>query len=177
VAAALVVHPVPAETRYGGQVTAGNHAVHLDPVWRGKADYIIKARVPDENPPKEFEQLWARQIDDVHFEICCIPYFLYDVALGDIVRCFSDGSNLLQEVVRPSGRYVFRAIFTNKTEDVDDIVQQLQLMGVLMEWSSRGWMAMDVEDRVQAQILADYLAELEDHGRLKYETGRLQPEE
>jgi hypothetical protein len=32
------------------------------------------------------EQLWARQVGDRRFEICCIPFFVYDMALGDVVE-------------------------------------------------------------------------------------------
>jgi hypothetical protein len=36
------------------------------------------------------EQLWARQVGDRHFELCCIPYFVYDLALGDVVEIDAD---------------------------------------------------------------------------------------
>jgi hypothetical protein len=42
--------------------------------------------------------LWARQVGDRRFEICCIPFFLYDVALGDVVE--TDENYSLVRVVR-----------------------------------------------------------------------------
>ena len=62
---------------------------HLNPVWREKANFIIGAVVPSlKNNPKEkvWEQLWARKIDNDHYEICCIPMFAYGLALGDVVE-------------------------------------------------------------------------------------------
>ena len=41
-----------------------------------------------------------------HFEVCCIPFFLYDVSLGDVVATNPD--YVLDRVVRASGRYTFR---------------------------------------------------------------------
>ena len=47
------------------------------------------------------EQLWARRVDDEHHEICCIPFFVYDLALGDTVEV--DADHLVTRVVEPSG--------------------------------------------------------------------------
>src|SRR3954453_9406655 len=62
-------------------------AVHAAPVWRERADFVIGARLPEEG---RAEQLWARRIEGRHFEVCCIPFFLYDVALGDVVETDAD---------------------------------------------------------------------------------------
>lgn len=43
------------------------------------------AELPEKDRPRRFEQLFAKQIGDDRFEICCTPFFLFDVALGDIV--------------------------------------------------------------------------------------------
>jgi hypothetical protein len=77
-------------------------AVHSDPVWRERADFIIGAPVPEEG---RAEQLWARRLGEpLLFEICCIPFFLYDVALGDVIQ--TDASYELARIVKPSGRFV-----------------------------------------------------------------------
>jgi hypothetical protein len=82
-------------------------AVHYDPVWREQADFIIGAPLPEQG---RAEQLWARQLGEpLLFEICCIPFFLYDVALGGVVQ--TDASYELACVAEPSGRFVFRAWF------------------------------------------------------------------
>jgi hypothetical protein len=60
-------------------------AVHLEPVWRERSNFVIAAEVPD-GGDTETEQLWARQIDEHRFEICCIPFFVFDIALGDVVE-------------------------------------------------------------------------------------------
>jgi len=42
------------------------------------------------------------------FEVCCIPFFVYDLALGDVVAASPRDSrkSVVDRVVAPSGRYV-----------------------------------------------------------------------
>jgi hypothetical protein len=70
--------------------------VHPEPVRRDRANFIVRARLPE---PGRAEQLWGRQLDERSFELCCIPFFLYDVALGDIVA--TDAAYEVQQVVEP----------------------------------------------------------------------------
>ena len=87
--------------------------VHTEPIWREKANFIINAELQEQDLPRRYEQLWARQLTESQFEICCIPFFLFDVSLGDIVETGVKGSRkyVLDRVVSPSGRYVFRVWF------------------------------------------------------------------
>jgi hypothetical protein len=99
--------------------------VHSDPVWRERADFIIGAPLHEEG---RAEQLWARRLDEpLLFEICCIPFFLYDVALGDVVQ--TDASSELARVVEPSGRFVFRAWFGDPFHPRQEIADQLDDIG------------------------------------------------
>lgn len=67
----------------GREVTG--FALHREPVWRERANYIINAPIGD-SAHTHTEQLWVRQdMASRLYEICCIPFFLYDVALGDLV--------------------------------------------------------------------------------------------
>jgi Domain of unknown function (DUF4265) len=141
--------------------------VHSDPVWRERADFIIGAPLHEEG---RAEQLWARRLDEpLLFEICCIPFFLYDVALGDVVQ--TDASSELARVVEPSGRFVFRAWFGDPFHPRQEIADQLDDIGALLEWSSTNLLAVDAADAHEAQVVADFLSDQEDRGHLKYETG------
>lgn len=148
-------------------------AVHEDPVWRARADFIIA--IPIEPGTRAAtqgvttEQIWARQLAPDQFEICCIPFFAYDLALGDIVR--TDTDHLIRAVVRPSGRYVFRTWFASALV-ASAIDGQLADMGVLREWSSSQMLAIDAADDAQARSVADFLEARERPGILSYETGR-----
>lgn len=151
--------------------------VHPEPAWRDHADFIIAGQIPDSGPgnPKQ-EQLWARQVGDFEFEICCIPFFLYDIALGDKVvtgEC-GDDKYLLSSVIEGSGRYVFRA-WLKTTEIRNNLAEALSEIGCLLE--TRGpasrLLAIDAANHELAQRVANLLQAREQQGELHYETGRL----
>jgi hypothetical protein len=150
-------------------------ATHRDPVWRDRADFAFDAKLPDEDSARRFEQLWARELGDGEFEICCIPFFVYDLALADRVVAVSDASGryFLDRVVYRSGRYVFRVWFGGSDTSLDRYVRDLEGLGALMEWGSPELLAVDARDEVMAQRVADYLQGRENAGELAFETGRL----
>lgn len=142
-------------------------ATHTNPVWRDRADFIIGATLEE---PGMTEQLWARQIGAYEFEICCIPFFAYDIALGDTVE--TDPEYNVTRVLEHSGRFVFR-VWLESTTITDELVSQLVALGALVEWSSTHLLAIDAKDEEHAQIIANVLEEQERVGHLRYETGRL----
>lgn len=147
-------------------------SVHEDPVWRDRADFIVNAPLAEDG---RFEQLWCRRLSDDTFEVCCIPFFLYDVALGDTVRTEATKSRtyLVSKVLVASGRYVFRVHFDRSMlRHRDEVVAELMAMGALVEWSSPSMFAVDAVDADHAQRVADVLFAHEQAGRLVYETGR-----
>ena len=149
-------------------------ALHPEPVWREKADFIVNAELPPNEGSKQFEQLWSRQLTEDEFEICCIPFFLYDLALGDVVRTAPKGGRryVLDRVIKPSRRYTFRVWFGQSFQPRDEIASDLVRMGSLVEWSSRNLIAVDAVDDMQAQRVADYLWDHEQKDGLLFETGR-----
>jgi hypothetical protein len=152
----------------------GEFVVHNDPVWRDRSNFIINAPLPKKDRPRHFEQLFARQLAGDRFEICCIPFFLYDIALGDVVMTspVDDRKYVVSGVAQPSGRYVFRVWFGESFQPRDEIAAGLEALGALLEWSSRNLLAVDSVDRAHAEQVAAFLAEHEAAGQLIYETGR-----
>lgn len=146
-------------------------AVHQEPVWRERSNFIIAAPISDGGDVKT-EQIWARKDEDGHFEVCCIPFFVYDLALGDIVE--TDDDYLIQRIVKSSGRYVFRVWLGESNYPKDALIAKLTELGALIEWSSNNLFAVDAVDKKHAQIVADYLTEHEKSNHLVYETGRTQ---
>ena len=142
-------------------------SVHGHPVWRDRSDFIVNAPLAEEG---RFEQLWVRQVSDYRFELCCIPFFLYDVALGDVVE--TDIDYRLRRVVEPSGRFVFRVWFGESFHPRQEIADEMVSLGALVEWSSLNMFAVDAADAEHAQRVADVLFAHEQAGRLVYETGR-----
>lgn len=150
-------------------MTVGSRdAVHTDPVWRDRADFVIGAELAGE---ERAEQLWAKRLGEKRFEVCCIPFFLYDVALGDVVS--TDSEFNVTGVAIPSGRYVFRVWFGGSLDLRDEVTSRLAEIGAQMEWSSPRLLAVDAADDSHAQQVAAYLAQQERDGRLTFEAGRL----
>lgn len=160
----------------GRSMTMTQHefVVHQDPVWRERANFIIHAELPEKDRPKRFEQLWARQLDDDRFEVCCIPFLVFNLALGDVVVTSPKGGlvYVTEKVIVPSGRYVFRVWLGQSPLPRDEFASELGAFGSLVEWSSSNLLAVDAADHERARLVAEFLMEREKAGLLVYETGR-----
>ena len=84
--------------------------IHLNPLSRDRADFLIHAKCGKAGEDTFWEQLWVKQLTDNQFEICCIPFFARDIAIGDVVETHSDGQfqHLIKRVIQPSGHYTQR---------------------------------------------------------------------
>lgn len=140
---------------------------HEEPMWRSESNFIIFANVDGER-----EQLWARQVSESIFKICCIPFFVYNLALGDIVE--TDASYCVTKVVERSGRFIFRVLNrSGNTNYLASLVQRLEEFGALVERSSESMIAIDTENEQMAKDVSGWLSRLEQDGHIQYETGML----
>ena len=149
--------------------------VHENPVWRSEADFIIRAEInPGEIDQKiRWEQLWVMKLATNRYKMCCIPFFLYNLSLGDEVEIEEiDNQYVFKRVVKKSGRYTFRIWFMSNDKK-DEIAKTLKDMGCLLEWrfKSGNLLAVDMAKKDHAQEVADYLIQLEEQKILEYETG------
>jgi hypothetical protein len=152
------------------------YVLHTDPAWRARANFIVNAPLPKSDSGKEYEQLWLRKTDGILYEVCCIPFFLYDLALGDLVEVeILEGDQYqLGRVAVPSGRYVLRVWFGDAgIATRDEVMRDISDMPVILEWYSSNLLAIDLENFNEAQRMADYLLDAERAGKLVYETGRM----
>ncbi|MDB5337689.1 MAG: hypothetical protein JWN70_3308 [Planctomycetaceae bacterium] len=147
---------------------------HEQPAWADQVDFVINAVVDNGPEVQSFEQLMVHRIDVSTFRICCIPFFLYDVMLGDVVstRAAGDKSFVLDGVSAPSGRFVFRAWFGESFAPREEIAETLLSSGALLEWASTNLLAIDAADAAAATRIADILQTMSNEGKLIYETGR-----
>lgn len=142
-------------------------STHERPVWREQANFVIGANLEEKG---RTEQLWARQVGDLEFEICCIPFFLYDLSLGDVVE--TDESYTFVRVVRDGERAVFRVWFGESLYSKDEIEQGVRELGGLVEWSSENLMAVDAAEGETAARVFDYLQGHHDQRHLQVEIGK-----
>jgi hypothetical protein len=145
--------------------------VHKDPVWRERADYILHGRIEHEGVQEMREQLWARTIDDNRFEVCCIPFFVYDLALGDEVET---EKGVIEKVVKPSGHQTFWIWFdkaANKSVR-GAVYEKLTGHGCLVESYSPALLAFDAQSDEQARVVCGLLEEETRKGFLECVPGR-----
>jgi hypothetical protein len=146
---------------------------HLNPVWQEKSNFIIKAKCSIEGKENLHveEQIWSRQLSDVVFEVCCIPFFIYNLALGDKVHV--DGKYLITDVIESSGYYTFRVWFNSVNPSIrDEVTTFVNENEFLSEWYSRNLLAISASSERTASVLSGFLLEKERIGGLVYETGK-----
>ncbi|MHA4950708.1 DUF4265 domain-containing protein [Micromonospora sp. SD19] len=120
---------------------------HEAPVLRGESNYISRVDLERFGFPGLFEQVWLRQREDGLFELCCIPFRIYGLALRDVVRATPDGS-LVVEIAQPSGARVLRVLLAPDQGHLETGRQRIETAtrdaGLLFEWSGDRHIAVDV---------------------------------
>lgn len=146
-------------------------ARHNAPAWRDRADFIISADISSDPGQREWEQLWARRCNVGIFEICCIPFFVYGLALGDEVEV--DADNVIRRIVTRSGHTTFRVWFGQSSElrARDSVMRIVASGGLDHEWSSTNLLALDAPTEAVAESLAAELAHLAKVGGVIFESG------
>ena len=85
---------------------------HAQPLWRARANYRLAMKIDDSTHE---EELWVAKHSDELFEICCVPFFIYDVNLGDIIKIVPhENKNLVLGVQTPSGHHTFSYLVSNQ---------------------------------------------------------------
>ena len=118
---------------------------HVHPAWKDKADYIFRCKIPTECEPDEWEQMWGKVVSENTFIVCCIPFFLYGLSIGDKI-VVSDAKDF--EVVEKSENTTIR-IWTGKTNT--DLVE---------EFMSKALRICDGAERHSDQLVALYVTKL-----------------
>jgi len=148
---------------------------HINPAWKEKLNFTIEANIDPDISQTQIghEQLFCRQISDYIFEVCCIPFFIYNISLGDEVK--TDSNYSVIEVTKKSGHFTFRVWFgdSKSTTIRDDVIEKAKELLCPFEWYSCNLMAIDAPTDGFAKKISNYLQEKEDSGLLTYETGRI----
>ena len=151
--------------------------VHLNPLFRERANFLVHSKCGGEGDEVFWEQIWTKQISENQFEVCCIPFFAHDLAIGDIVETQREGESdyLIKRVMQASGHITFRVWFGNSDSLSirDEVVREVQNQGCLLEWYSRNLLGISANSEESARNISGYLLELENTGALSYETGRM----
>jgi hypothetical protein len=126
--------------------------------------------------PERWEGLLAVRVEADRVRISGVPYWIYDVNLGDEFRVVesAEGALVAEERTHESSSYTFRVIFDRADPDDD---RWRQLMSGLAPYDcwfdvrTPRFLAISAPAE-HAQAVADLLAAREQSGELQYETGR-----
>ncbi|MBT2487499.1 DUF4265 domain-containing protein [Streptomyces sp. ISL-96] len=127
-----------------------SYITHNAPAWRPASSHIAMVDLAPFGFENEQEQVWLRPLGEEGFEVCCIPFRVHGVSLGDRGK-LSDG-RFVSGVLSRSGRRVFRVFFTDPRPPVDfpDSRDGLRFVilsgGFLAEWSGDRHVAIDIPE-------------------------------
>ena len=145
-------------------------AVHAEPVWRSQSNFVFRALIGEKEGGSEWEQLWWKQVAPARFVLCCIPFFIYDLSLGDEVETAED--YVVRSIRRRSGQVTFRVWFGGAVAEVKEkAMDEIQRLQPFVEWSSPNLAALSIDESLGPK-LSDILQSLENEGALQYEAGR-----
>lgn len=126
-----------------------------------------------------WEGLLARRLAPDRARICAVPFWLYDVNLGDEVELIESGEHaaVATRVVVDAGAYTFRVIFegaASNDERWKALMADLECYVCWFDIRSPGYIALSCAAE-QAESVAAYLHQREQSEDLRYETGRRAP--
>lgn len=150
-----------------------NIATHSNPARKSRADFIISAPIDFNDGEIRWEQFWAKQLGGGEYEICCIPFFTYGIALGDIVitKPRSGKEYVVNSVVRTSGRRLLRFWLGDApAQQAIAFADWLLSHELSFECSSKNLIAVDVpDDSAKATLIEDFERSFSNSGILMEE--------
>ena len=149
------------------------HATHEDPVWRERANFIVQVDLqPHGMASGVYEQLWTRTDDQATFEVCCLPFFTYGIALGDVI-VWND-TNRKAVLSRRSGRRLIRCAFADRDDaaaEHEAFHGSIVATGALVEFHGSGFAAIDIDSDERLEAVLAVVVPLEESGRASWEWG------
>ncbi|MFD6388636.1 DUF4265 domain-containing protein [Nocardia sp. NPDC060259] len=126
--------------------------------------------------PSSLEQLWLTSRGEDTFEVACIPFRVYGLALGDRVGLDPAGQQVT-ELLEKSGHRVFRVLLLPTLSDneatqlhgaIDDATARCRLIS---EWSGDRHIAIDLPPGSNIDIVWALIKDAADDGRIAWEWG------
>lgn len=128
----------------------------------------------DGYPPTTEESLWVLPMGEGLFQVDNIPFFAWELALGDVVTAEPEGGMWrFKQVVRRSGHATLRLIIYDVVE-VPAVIERFAKLGCLSERSHiPGLIALDVPPSTSWTEVKQLLTEGEAEERWGYEEAYL----
>lgn len=149
---------------------------HDFPAWRDQADFVLAARLNEPDMPAKYkwEQIWARQLEDNLFEVCCIPFFTYGLALGDFVSVATlEGKEyVINGLEKSGGQKTYRLWFLD-ISNWGSIIDEIRGFGCLAEvrWEKSKLISASAPSLETSSLLESYLNDLTSKEEITWEHG------
>lgn len=146
-----------------------SYATHPNPARRKEANFLIAVEIDGNEKNRKWEQLWCEQLDSYRFKVSCIPFFTWEIDLGDEVE--TTEKYIFTRVIKPSGFKTHRIWFGDATEyDGSQVAMHLEKLGAEVEWSSKNLLAISVSSaEINVEVL-NYLFDQHTQKKLIYES-------
>jgi hypothetical protein len=139
---------------------------HEHPVW--SSNFFIVAALETSHEKQWHEQFWVNRRAERLFEIRCIPFFTYGLALGDVVE--TDEQYRFLRVVEKCGHRNLRIAIINQITETHALIADWVLKtGLLNEWHKPTYVAMDCPPELDVLPLVSFLLPHQVGGNLHFE--------
>ena len=121
------------------------------------------------------ESMWANPLGDDLYEIVNVPFHVYGINYGDVVRARAEAPDLKRqviEVVERRGHHTLRMLFADEVgpEQQRAVLQRIEASGATYERANERHIAIDVPPETSYGTVVDLLYAFEEEGTLEYET-------
>jgi hypothetical protein len=152
----------------------GDFVVHPD---AAAEDATVWAFLHD--GPVQWEGLLARRIAEDRARLAAIPFWAFNLDLGDEVslQTAPTGALVIDDVVADGGNHTYRVFFAGAGEDDErwrELAQALSPLGCWFDVRSPSYLALSAPG-AQADAVAAYLHARAARGELEYDTGHTAP--
>ena len=156
-----------------------NIAFHEHPAAADRADFVLFIDLAPFGMPGRSEQFWVRRIADGLYEVCCIPFFSYGIALGDTIRVKNvEAPCTIEEVPTRSGRVNIRLAFVSEQAaqiDHGAIHSALAHDPAPHEWRAGGYLAVSTFGQEELDRIWRLLLPFADRGVAHLELDQHEP--
>ncbi|MDX6320119.1 MAG: hypothetical protein QOC86_86 [Gaiellales bacterium] len=157
--------------REGGFVVLPDAELEDCTVWVGAA--------ANRSDAVKWEGLLARRLSDSRARVCAVPFWAYDLNLGDEVGLMhsAEVAPVVTGVVVDGGNHAFRVRFEDAADNDGrwrQLMVDLERFDCWFDVRSPAFLAVSAPP-AHAQVVADYLDAREQHADLLFETGRSAP--
>ncbi|WP_042365848.1 DUF4265 domain-containing protein [Streptacidiphilus neutrinimicus] len=153
--------------------------VHEDPVGRTATNYIARADLAPFGLDGQVEQLWLKAVNDGSYEVACIPFSVYGLALGDTVLL--NEHDYVSEIVKAAWHRTLRLLFVpglppaHLRQAAEAIRAEVNAAGLLSEWNGDRFVAVDVPPNTEPARLFAVMEAAVDAGHAFWEWADVMP--